>query len=704
MKRALLALLLTACLQQNTTVVGENDGMTDGGAAGGSTAGGNIAGGAAAGGGDTAGGANPSCGDIDVQPLVLDFGRVAYCPPPAMPAVVTRRISIRNVGCPGLHLGVMGVTGKNADSTSSQICVGVFDEATGTCTGTLPTSYDPLLGLDATGLSLPIRIQPSTPNLPLEWDVVLGSDDPDEPEVTVNVRAESVELPPCSFTVEPPALTFGLLQEPGEQTFTFHNTGSTECLVSWLDLAPDASPVFSLPEGPMSNLNVGGGQSLRVPVRARAPAGAGGTLQSHAGLVELFVSRPASSQVTVPLTAQSGKGCLYVSPKRIDFGERVCATKLRRVSVFNLCEQPVPVQWPMFSMLSRFPMVGTPPATLAPREGTSFEVGYQPNGPGLDLGATGFRATENSQLVDYVVPLSGQGVSLATHVDTWVQPAVPKADLLFVISNAPSMADDQTVITRLAMSFNSFFAYAAREGIDFQLGVLTTSVSAFDAGTLTGPHIVKPVTPNIEAAFASAVQVGTSGSATPQAAEVAVNALLASPGFLRPEASLAIIVITDAPDHSPLPAEYYTLRLRELRPRGLISYNVIGPEWPAGAGCPADEAWPTDSTLRAMTLAFEGGHASICAMGAAEGEHLEAIGATAFGYRTKFHLTEWAQPTSLALSVNRGDGQGFTSAEGYRDGGNGWSYDATSNAVVFPPLFVPAPGDTLRAQYLPACY
>jgi hypothetical protein len=32
-----------------------------------------------------------------------------------------------------------------------------------------------------------------------------------------------------------------------------------------------------------------------------------------------------------------------------------------------------------------------------------------------------------------------------------------------------------------------------------------------------------------------------------------------------------------------------------------------------------------------------------------------------------------------------------------------WSYDSVSNAVIFQPLFVPAPGDVMTVTYHVAC-
>ena len=86
-------------------------------------------------------------------------------------------LTVRNVGTSvpgqGLKLGVdvAGVSFRpywsvrplNADSSLSELCVGVFDEGTQTCLDDLPSTgpgaYNPLVGIDAgRELAIPVRV------------------------------------------------------------------------------------------------------------------------------------------------------------------------------------------------------------------------------------------------------------------------------------------------------------------------------------------------------------------------------------------------------------------------------------------------------------------------------------------------------------------------------------------------------------------
>lgn len=152
--------------------------------------------------------------DIDVLPT-LDFGPIDFTPGGLQSS--TRLLVVRNVGTApnpadpraNLYLGRAGggrpyftVTPMNLESEQDEICVGVFDTQTGTCTNDLPSSgadaYDPDVGLRATAstatLEIPVRIQPRNTRVnpttgTKAWEITLFSNDPDEPEVRVTVTA-----------------------------------------------------------------------------------------------------------------------------------------------------------------------------------------------------------------------------------------------------------------------------------------------------------------------------------------------------------------------------------------------------------------------------------------------------------------------------------------------------------------------------------
>jgi len=146
---------------------------------------------------------------------------------------------------------------------------------------------------------------------------------------------------------------------------------------------------------------------------------------------------------------------------------------------------------------------------------------------------------------------------------TQVVPGAVMTDILFVIDDSGSMADEQTNLQNNLASFITALRDSPVAN-DFQVAVTTTSVSIWGANTATGEHgsFVAPVlagdSPNLVADFQAQVLVGTAGFGKEQplaAIELALSPALLAPGaanegFLRPGARLAVVILTDEDDCS----------------------------------------------------------------------------------------------------------------------------------------------------------
>jgi len=704
--------------------------------------------------------------DIDLTPKgTLNVGRIPFFATAPKPFWVTRRFTVQNVGTlpdppdprANLKLGQRDAAGnygrpywrivpKNTETLESEICVGDYDEAVigQPCRNNLPSNgvgrYDPQIGIVAQAgtslLDIPIRITPAAPNKNLEWDIVLYTNDPDEPEVTLNVKGQSVVLPPCIYKVTPTALNFGLVSPPSyrDLSFTIENTGTDVCLVTHLDIDSGSDPLYSLPGGPLDQRDLMPGQSVNVLVRA-SPTGVVGTQVVNAtGNILFGISDPLMPERRIGLSTSVATACLTIAPDDLDFGvvEKDCSSARRTFSVYNTCTTPVVVNaWSVIAgagipagsaptcpgpaACPEFVIDGTPSFTM----GTNLQPGaampatfalrYHPLDFGADTGAFALKVTQNGQVVDYVVTLRGRGDNFGFNVDTFQQDPRPKADILLVIDNSCSMADKQTALSN---NFQSFIAYARTANVDYQIGVITTDLTSLTEGQLIGdaagmnPKILKPTTPNVEMIFTNRVRVGISGGIEGMA-QPAVKALTAplitstNAGFLRPDAVLAVVVVSDAGDQSPLPQNVYENQLRNIkgaqRP-SLFSYNQIGPFNMEVAGCMYDDF--RDVTMNSYLIARLGGvREEICAPDWST--TLENIGKNAFGYRTAFFLTAEPDLTMGRIIVVKIDGVIMPTTS--PQGGTIWSYDPVANAINFEPLFVPEPGKTLTVEYYVIC-
>ncbi|MBK7858468.1 MAG: hypothetical protein IPJ65_07560 [Archangiaceae bacterium] len=716
--------------------------------------------------------------DIDVKPASgLNFGRVPYFSPTDAPKpfFVTRKLTVQNLGTlpnpadprANLHLGAGNVANnwprpfwrvvpKNAASLDSEICVGEWDEVnfpSEPCRKNLPLSgagrYDPGVGIVAAVgqslLDIPVRITPAGPNKALEWDVVILSNDPDEPEVTLNVKAQSVELPPCNFQLSPTALNYGLGTPPAyrDLPFTIKNlgTGANDiCLLTNLDMKLGTDPMYSLPDGALDQVELPPGGVLNVKVRSAPSGSVGSAVMNVLGAVQFGISSPLTPQREVSLSTSVATACLTIAPSDLDFGtvQKDCNSSRRTFSVYNTCTTPVTVNsWSMAAAAGipggsspscpgtpsttcpEFLIDGSPSFTMGTQllPGTAmpatFALKYHPLDFGADTGAFLLKVTQNAQVVDYIVTLRGKGDAFGKNVDVFQQDPRPKADILLVIDNSCSMADKQTA---LSQNFGAFIQYASTANVDYQIGVITTDLGSPTEGvllqeTLVGgaltPKILKPSTPMVETLFTARVKVGINGG-TEGMAEPATKALTAplitteNAGFLRADAMLAVVIISDAGDQSPLAATVYENQLRNIKGvqhAAQFSYNDIGPFAPAPTpGCSYDDF--TDISKNIYLVQRLGGvKDEICTPNWSS--TLEAIGKTAFGYRTAFFLTAEPDLTGTHDIVVAIDG--MTIAQIDSRGAPVWSYDPMTNAVNFEPLFVPEPGKTLTVEYYVPC-
>jgi hypothetical protein len=693
--------------------------------------------------------------DIDLRPTDLAAGSIPFFAGAPQAFFITRKVTVQNLGTApnppdakaNLHLGQKDasgnyvkpywtITANNVASTLDQICVGVYDPVgfpTQPCRNDVDPSYDPMVGIVAAGaralLDIPVRITPDAANLSLDWTITFYSNDPDEGQgVDVHVTAQSATLPPCQYSTTPTSLAFGLVSPPAyrDLNFTITNLGvnaGDTCLITNLDLEPGADPMFSLPAGPIAQQLLNPGQSLTVTVRAW-PQGAVGTLvQNAAGVVQFGISSPTTPSKEVFLSAQIATGCLVISPSDFDFGtvKQGCGSRSHTFNIYNPCTQPVTIN--SSSVLidgAEFMLDGAPSfvngtviaaGASAP---ATFSFKYAPADLGPDTGAFQIKATQNGQAVDYLVTLHGTGDTSGHNVDVFKQDAKPKADILLVIDNSCSMADKQT---QLSMNFASFIQYAQAANVDYHLGVVTTDLDdtateGLLRGDATNPKVLTPATPGVEGLFKTKVVVGINGG-TEGTAEPAVKALTApivtnqNAGFLRIDAVLAVVGISDAGDQSPLPISIYENQLRNIKGAqraAMFTYNRIGPfSMTPPAGCAYDDF--TDTTKdEYLVQQFNGVKDQICTPNWAL--TLENLGTTAFGYRTSFFLNATPDLTGgkvITVTIDKGNGPIALAPTDPLSGSTVWTYDSFANAIDFAPLFVPEPGWTLTVTYDVQC-
>lgn len=333
--------------------------------------------------------------------------------------------------------------------------------------------------------------------------------------------------------------------------------------------------------------------------------------------------------------------------------------------------------------------------------------------------------------------------------DVFAQDAASKIDVLWVVDNSASMQEEQE---ELATSFTRFMELFSRGQVDYRIAVTTTDVFN-DQGLFIGtPEIVDPSLADPVAAFQKNVKVGTGGKGHEEAFEAARLAVereqqaaagvLAdrqacvsacpdgptdrcrdgcaaahSPRFMRPEAHLYLVFVSDEDEQSFGEVRYYQRYFEEslgVGNEGAVSVAVIAGDVPT----PPCEATP-GTRYAALATAMSGIVGSIC--DSTFDRHLERIALDAAGLKRKFGLSRKPDTTTLELTVkyrcdtpkaqmgrcastvNECQGkppeaQGIlcTPPQGEPDG---WTYELSTNSLFFHGDSVPGLRGVLVVSY-----
>jgi hypothetical protein len=305
-----------------------------------------------------------------------------------------------------------------------------------------------------------------------------------------------------------------------------------------------------------------------------------------------------------------------------------------------------------------------------------------------------------------------------TRADVFQQAAPAATDLLLVVDNSYSMAAFQQ---RLATGFSALVGELQAAGVDVHLGAVTTSVgpafrselngcSVRDVADsppplqLVGDDYLSFETPDLPNAFADLVQVGVCGDGAEMGMHTAWKVLTdptsASSGYLREDATLSVVVISDEDDSSPLPPTWYVDDLRErkgLDDRRAVLFsalNVIDP-----ATCTAEQAENASLGARyeIAVQATGGVHGDICAQDYQP--TLAAISNLTSQLIDTFELSRLPDTTTLTVEV---DGVLLPCADG------AWTYARETDdlgqevaRIRFAAESRPAAGAEVVVRYIP---
>lgn len=675
---------------------------------------------------------------ISCSPESIDFGPVAV----GIPS--TRSFSCVNLGTDlpdrtDDNLVIEQITSSNAEFTTSIL------NADGTTT--------PKAGGYPAGEPFRLQVTYDPTNDGIDQATIsVASNDGLTPVLDLPVIGDGRNLPPCEFEIVPSSLRFGIVGPGSNATLEFavRNQLDTECLITNIHVQNDTDPVFSVVEVP--NAFVPGSGEYRVQVTFTPPEqlpASGSAI--YTGNVLFDISNPANPHQSVPLRGATQEPCALIAPDHLDFGTVApnCSTRDRYLTIINVCDEPITVSAielnpgasNEFFIIQRPPI----PTTLTRGQQAEFTMRYRPEDLGVDVGSVFI--TVDSSPEPYMATLEGNGSSNAMQIDHFSQDERPKVDVLWVIDNSGSMS---WVQTNLANNVNSFLSFAMAQQIDFQLGVTTTGV---DAGSSTGncypatvggvggnergrlypvvgttDRILTPGSPNLEEQWRINSNVGTCHGTEKglEAAYMALSTPLVDStddprttqpndgnlGFLRKDAHLSIIFVSDEEDQSPQTTTFYSNFFKSIKGfRNSHLYSAHAITGDPVTGCP--QAFDPGDRYYAVVEESNGVFQSICA--ADWSAAMERMGIEAFGFKTRFFLTNEPEDTNadgfITDDINpttntreievRVNGRIVSSTN--TQGARVWEYNAEVNSVDFWPLHVPKPGSQIEVTYKVAC-
>jgi len=259
---------------------------------------------------------------------------------------------------------------------------------------------------------------------------------------------------------------------------------------------------------------------------------------------------------------------------------------------------------------------------------------------------------------DVTAPPQVHGVNnpqeIETPVDTdrLVQRTVPEVDILWCLDNSSSMDEEAT---KIVDNFPRFLEYFLGSGLDYHIGIISTNMErAGHRGELQsaqGHKWIQPDTPNPEQVFSQMTPFypGISHNESGRDAIYAALALqtVKNEGFLRDEASLHIVAISDEEDHSgDITIGEFVNYLETLKPNeeGNLSFNSI-----VGVDVPCDGSFERGSGYIAVSNEIGGIVWSICTDDWAP--VVDALGLQAAGLQREFFLARQPVLGTIEVSV-----------------------------------------------------
>jgi len=386
---------------------------------------------------------------------------------------------------------------------------------------------------------------------------------------------------------------------------------------------------------------------------------------------------------------------------------------------------------------------GLPPEPGAPRpidagRTLNFEVAFEPERVGSAVANLVVGLSGRTEALS--IPIRGGASDASSRVDRFAQSDVNRVDLLWVIDNSRSMDFALDLVDATA---DVVFEVLDDSDIDYQTSVVTTDDKGPSNEPCTklrsapGPNWIRGscgffsdgddlvqrsdwkvvnerTRPSPERAFDGLIAVPRGGPVVESGLE-AMRLALTPPrvtgwnrGFLRPDADLSVVIISNEDDQGPRSVDFYAQLVTSLKGfagrRATIS-AIVPPIACIPNGGPCNEFGAVRYTQAAR--ATGGVVESIGVDQEAEpeeqaeqfAEKLLNVVSSATSVRSLFSLSEIPAPGTIEVRVDGGPLEAVAPS-----GAVNWTYEPTANRIRFSERGRPAPGSEVEVEYQTFCF
>jgi hypothetical protein len=318
----------------------------------------------------------------------------------------------------------------------------------------------------------------------------------------------------------------------------------------------------------------------------------------------------------------------------------------------------------------------TLPLMLEAGETAPVSLSFIPEDEGSFSGV--LTATSNEPVATRTADVTGVAKYAAERTDSWELDEDPPVDILFFVDQSCSMDDDQT---SLAKNFSGFISQLSNYTTEWKVMV------ANDDDGCTNSGVLSESAADYEEKFSAAVAKG-GGQYTEAGLIVSTRAIQntdsgeCNDAFMRSGALLHIIMVSDEPEQSPDSWDTYVDAIVAKKgDSSMVKLSAVAGPAPSGCSDGSNSA-EYGSGYDQAASATGGEFLSICDNWASSVKTLADASVT----QSEFTLSRTPVVDTIEVVVN-----------GARRSAN-WSYDATTNAVIFS-ANIPEGGDSVDISY-----